>query len=178
MVARLNQEAVIERFKEVHGDFYDYSKVVYKIKREKVVIICPEHGEFSQLPNSHWRGRGCYKCGRFKGFKKGGYSSELLELHPELIDDPLSIYKIKLTGHGESFYKIGLSMSPTDRGRFRYYRYAGYEVEVLNIKELTFGEAIPLEQKIKEENVDNQYWPNKRFAGFTECFSKIGGEYV
>ena len=30
----------------------------------KVCIICPEHGEFWQTPNSHLLGRGCPKCKR------------------------------------------------------------------------------------------------------------------
>ncbi len=46
----------------IHGDRYDYSQVEYKSKRKKVTIICPIHGEFSQLPSNHWTGRGCLKC--------------------------------------------------------------------------------------------------------------------
>ena len=53
----------IKKTKEVHGDKYDYSKVVYKSSREKVCIICPEHGEFWQTPSNHLSGRGCRKCG-------------------------------------------------------------------------------------------------------------------
>lgn len=49
--------------KEVHGDKYDYSKVNYVKSSEKVCIICPEHGEFWQTPNSHLCGFGCPKCG-------------------------------------------------------------------------------------------------------------------
>ena len=52
----------IQKFQEVHGTRYDYSKVVYKTTREKVVIICKEHGEFQQTPNSHLNGRGCPDC--------------------------------------------------------------------------------------------------------------------
>ena len=57
------KEQVIEDFKKVHGNKYDYSKVEYKKALEKVCIICPEHGEFWQTPNSHLYGRGCPKCG-------------------------------------------------------------------------------------------------------------------
>ena len=49
--------------KEVHGDKYDYSKVVYVKSSEKVCIICHKHGEFWQTPNSHLNGDGCTKCG-------------------------------------------------------------------------------------------------------------------
>lgn len=47
---------------EVHGNRYDYSKVVYKTNKDKVTIICPKHGEFNQTPNTHLRGCGCPKC--------------------------------------------------------------------------------------------------------------------
>ncbi len=174
MGAKLKQEDVIRRFKEVHSNFYDYSKTAYINKRTKVTIICPEHGEFQQLPNDHWRGRGCPKCGLYKGFNKGGYSFEFLDLHPELAEEDLYIYKLLLTGNGESFYKIGLSMNPSDRGRFRHYRYAGYEVKVLQILKTTFAKAIELEQLIKDSCKDRQHWPRERFAGFTECIN-IGG---
>ena len=48
---------------QVHGDKYDYSKVEYINNKTKVCIICPEHGEFWQIPKNHiHRGQGCPKC--------------------------------------------------------------------------------------------------------------------
>ena len=58
-----NTEQFIVEAKLVHGDKYDYSKVDYKNWREKVCIICPIHGEFWQIPNSHLSGHGCPICG-------------------------------------------------------------------------------------------------------------------
>ena len=53
----------IEDSIQIHGDTYDYSKVEYKISGEKVIIICKEHGEFLQTPNSHLSKKsGCIKC--------------------------------------------------------------------------------------------------------------------
>lgn len=46
----------------VHGDVYDYSRVVYKNRRTNVDIICPVHGVFSQNPESNHRGHKCLKC--------------------------------------------------------------------------------------------------------------------
>jgi hypothetical protein len=37
---------VIESFRKVHGDTYDYSIVEYKNTHTKVKIICKEHGVF------------------------------------------------------------------------------------------------------------------------------------
>ena len=48
--------------KKIHGDKYDYSKVEYINAKTKVCIICPEHGEFWQLPYGHLSGKGCAKC--------------------------------------------------------------------------------------------------------------------
>lgn len=50
MGKKLTEEEVISRFRDVHGDKYDYSKVVYVDMNSKVTIICPEHGEFEQTP--------------------------------------------------------------------------------------------------------------------------------
>ena len=51
-----------EKANEVHNNFYDYSHSDYKDNQTKVKIICPTHGEFLQIPNTHLKGGGCYKC--------------------------------------------------------------------------------------------------------------------
>lgn len=59
---KINYDECIQRFKAAHGDKYDYSKVIYTGPRNKVTIICPEHGEFNQAPYVHWNGSHCRKC--------------------------------------------------------------------------------------------------------------------
>jgi len=61
---QLTTQQVIEDFQKVHGDRYDYCKVEYVNAKTKVLIICPEHGEFWQRPSSHKGGYGCLKCGK------------------------------------------------------------------------------------------------------------------
>lgn len=58
-----NIDEFIEKSTEVHGDRYDYTKVVYSKANEKVIIICKKHGEFEQIPSDHYGGHGCAKCG-------------------------------------------------------------------------------------------------------------------
>lgn len=58
---RLTRERFIEKAVAVHGDKYTYNRVIYTTNRVKVILICPIHGEFSQLPQNHLRGRGCPK---------------------------------------------------------------------------------------------------------------------
>ncbi len=57
-------EEFIDKAKTVHGNKYDYSKTIYKSAREKVTIICPEHGEFTQRAHAHLAGQNCPGCGR------------------------------------------------------------------------------------------------------------------
>lgn len=67
---RSTTEEFVEKAKKVHGDFYDYSKVDYKTTRKKVTIVCPNHGDFRQKPNSHLQGKGCPVCNESKGEKQ------------------------------------------------------------------------------------------------------------
>jgi Zn finger protein HypA/HybF involved in hydrogenase expression len=59
---RLNNNEFIKRSNLSHENKYDYSLVEYKNNRTKVEIICPEHGVFKQIPDSHMKGFGCSKC--------------------------------------------------------------------------------------------------------------------
>ena len=59
---RITTEEFVKKAKEIHMDKYDYSKVIYNGRKQEVCIICPEHGEFWQTPNSHLNNEGCPKC--------------------------------------------------------------------------------------------------------------------
>ena len=72
-----NTESFIKKARGVHGDKYDYSKVIYINNHIKVCIICPEHGEFQQLPSHHLLGCGCQKC----------HSSRMERTIRKLLDD-------------------------------------------------------------------------------------------
>jgi hypothetical protein len=62
MGSKLTLEEFVASACLIHGNKYDYSKVVYINSKKKVIIICKIHGEFSQIPNSHLTGSGCPKC--------------------------------------------------------------------------------------------------------------------
>jgi hypothetical protein len=58
-------ETFLVQAKEIHHDKYDYTQVEWKNTYTKITIICPIHGEFSQIPQNHIRLKcGCRKCGR------------------------------------------------------------------------------------------------------------------
>jgi len=59
-------ENIINKFKKIHGDKYDYSKVNYFNAHTNVLIVCPIHGEFPQSPHDHLKGCGCPKCNQSK----------------------------------------------------------------------------------------------------------------
>jgi predicted nucleic acid-binding Zn-ribbon protein len=85
------QEQVIKDFKNVHGDWYDYSKVVYVNSRTKVCIICPIHGEFWQRPSDHLSGNGCPHCASNKVKKMNTKTQEQIvkefrEVHGDFYD--------------------------------------------------------------------------------------------
>ena len=48
---------------------YSYDKVDYKTAKDKVIIMCPIHGEFKQTPDSHLKHE-CIKCSTIKGSDK------------------------------------------------------------------------------------------------------------
>ena len=78
----------IKRFKETHGNRYDYSK--FKVNG---IIICKIHGEFEQSPKTHWISAGCRRCTR--KFKKEEFvKSDIVKQIKELIDKGISILEI------------------------------------------------------------------------------------
>lgn len=59
---KLSKDTFVNRARSVHRDKYSYDKVVYKSYHSKVIITCPEHGDFLQDPASHLHGQGCPIC--------------------------------------------------------------------------------------------------------------------
>ena len=53
-----------EKASKIHDGKYNYDLVNYTKARDKVIIICPEHGEFTKTPNKHLAGQGCPDCAR------------------------------------------------------------------------------------------------------------------
>jgi len=48
--------------KKMHNNYYTYGKSIYTSNKDKIVITCPVHGDFKQLPKYHMNGGGCSKC--------------------------------------------------------------------------------------------------------------------
>jgi hypothetical protein len=79
------QKEFLHEVRLIHGDLYDYSKAKYTGAFNKITIICPKHGEFEQIPDSHRRGSGCPKCvGKNKTTDE--FVAQAREVHGDLYD--------------------------------------------------------------------------------------------
>jgi len=70
----------IEKSKIRHNDKYCYDNVVYKSSKEKVEVICKEHGSFFVRPDAHIRKVGCPKCSGGVKYNNETFIQKCLEL--------------------------------------------------------------------------------------------------
>ena len=80
----------LEDFTRVHSDKYDYSKSIYTGAKNKIEIICKEHGSFFQRVMTHKSGGGCLKCGLLKARTTGIKSSMIASNN--LIDNFIKVH--------------------------------------------------------------------------------------
>ena len=93
------QEEIIDRFKQIHKDRYDYSKVKYKNILTDVCIICHKHGEFWQTPHSHLKGSGCPKCAKeYRTSNQYIKEEEVLKRIKEIHGDKYDYSKFQYNG--------------------------------------------------------------------------------
>lgn len=66
-----NTESFVKLSSKVHHGKYDYSKTEYTHQKIKVIVICPDHGEFLVTPTNHYAlKRGCPHCKTSHGENK------------------------------------------------------------------------------------------------------------
>ena len=94
---RLND--FIEKAKEIHGEKYNYSKVIYIDSKTPVIIICNIcNNEFEQIRNTHLIGNGgCKVCAKKKFKKSRTFTNEIFikkakEIHGNKFDYSLINY--------------------------------------------------------------------------------------
>jgi hypothetical protein len=56
------RDIFISESNKKHNNTYTYDNVVYVDNLTKVLITCPIHKDFEQLPKCHLRGHGCRDC--------------------------------------------------------------------------------------------------------------------
>jgi len=87
-----NTVKFIEKANKKHNNIYDYSLVDYKSSKDKIKIVCKNHGEFEQTPAKHLIGRGCQKCGGSNKKTTKEFIVEAKRIHGELYDYSLTEY--------------------------------------------------------------------------------------
>jgi len=113
---KLTRKEVLERFKKVHGDKYDYSLVEYNRSDENIIIICPLHGEFPQTPETHWTGSGCNECGRLKAANSRRKTKENFIEEARLVHG--DEYDYSLVEYEEAHKKINIICKKEGHGIF------------------------------------------------------------
>ena len=106
---QLTQDIILERFKNVHGDMYDYSKVIFKTNNDPVIIICKRHGEYLCPPKRHTAGAKCRKCyledinGKFMQQEKWRKwaSKQMTNNQSKLVDGMIRKYGVKNASNSE-----------------------------------------------------------------------------
>ena len=71
---------------KLHGNKYDYSKVNFKKKNDKIKIICPIHGEFITTPHIHLLGCECPKCAGTKKLTTEEFIERARKVHGDKYD--------------------------------------------------------------------------------------------
>jgi phage FluMu protein Com len=110
----------IKRSQIIHNNKYDYSQTHYKHSQQKLNIICPKHGEFSQIARDHLLGMGCWKCGIEGREKTSSYEVDIINyiksqipniniiqsysLHRKEIDIYLPEYKLGIEFNGNYWH--------------------------------------------------------------------------
>jgi hypothetical protein len=105
---KLTSADFIHKANKIHTNKFDYSKTNYREQKTKVTIICPTHGEFTQLPYHHLQGFGCSKCSGLKTLNTIEFISKANQIHHNKYNYAHSNYKsnrqkVKITCplHGE-----------------------------------------------------------------------------
>lgn len=71
----------IEKAKIVHANKFNYEKSKFVNVKTKIVITCPVHGDFEQIPSEHLSGYGCKKCGNNTKYSTEEFVSKAREIH-------------------------------------------------------------------------------------------------
>ena len=86
MSKRKSNDEFIGEAQLIHHNRYDYSKLEYVNNKTKVCIICPDHGEFWQIPSDHLNGKGCPQCAGNVRYNKDTFVEKAKIIHNDRYD--------------------------------------------------------------------------------------------
>ncbi len=140
---------LINGFREVHGNRYDYSATKYINSQTKITVICPSHGAFSVTPANHMFGHGCPDCAREN---RPDYIDKRVRSDSEYANRPGFLYLVSAL-HVPSkklIYKIGITSREKPESRFKYSRYVNFKIDILQTLEGRMRHIWEIENEIKQ----------------------------
>ena len=158
---KLTQDEYIRRCSLRHNNKFNYSKVKFKNVREKVIIICPTHGDIHIDAGNHLYRNGCDSCARDK--------HKLTNLSEERLENLKMIHNNKYTYSDLKVDKGFINIECPEHGTFRQYLYFHeYGHGCTECNSSSRGE-----DKIKSilDNLNLEYYRNHIF---NECKNKKG----
>jgi very-short-patch-repair endonuclease len=182
---KLNSNDFIKKAMTIHGDTYDYSKVVYVKSNEKIIIICKIHGEFLQRPGDHLSGYGCKLCGMLKvsnnlKSNSNDFIKTAIDTHGDTYDYSKVVY-VKSNEKIIIICKIHGEFLQTPKGHLRNggcFKCAVVIRNANNVRRSTIEEFITKSKKIhgKKYDYSNVEYNNSKQQVVILC--KIHGEFL
>ena len=168
-------EDFIREARVVHGDKYDYSKTEYVNANTNVKIICPEDGEFEQIPGVHLGSIGCPKCSRRNQGAPRNLTRALRGEFDGTHDAYIYIVSFLLPCSDTMLYKVGSGTgSRFKKVQNEIRRTGGTDIQAKQYPFSSMGEAIVFEHLAHDQVSDHQFVVpvDLKFPGHTEVFSK------
>jgi very-short-patch-repair endonuclease len=78
---KYTKDDFIKKATEKHDNYYNYNKVDYINSSKKVIINCPNHGDFYMAPANHLIGQKCPSCSGVKRKTTEDFISESILIH-------------------------------------------------------------------------------------------------
>jgi len=186
---RYTNKKFIEKANIVHNLKYDYSKVNYIKSALPIIIICKNHGEFNQSPNTHLQGIGCNYCGRESTSEKLKSNTETFiekanKLHGDKYDYSKTIYNkvheniiIICKIHGEFIQRPSIHLNSNGCKRCSPISYSNISIQWLNFMSIYYN--IEIEHKLNkgEYKIRNTNYSVDGYSKENNCVWEFYGDY-
>ena len=166
---RSNTSDFVKRAKKIHGEKFNYNKSVYEGRHQKLIITCPDHGDFEQTAGNHLNGQECWYC---RNEKISSTAKKTHKLNDENANDLCILYFVTFQCEGNRYEKIGITRRAKLTDRF------ASETNMRNIEVLceyysSYQNCYLLEKNILEKYKDKRFQCKElkgQMCGWTECF--------
>ena len=150
-------DSFTEKAARRHGGKYNYAKVMYgETQRDKVVITCPEHGDFEQSPQHHLDGCGCPKCSAAGPSKP---ETELFEFIKSISPDAVQSDRTWLGGKEIDIIVPSKHVGFEFNGLYWHSEFAGKPVNYhQNKSDMAAAAGVRLIHIFEDEWIDKRAW--------------------